>query len=91
VRSLPRTKTITNDPVVDQRILQTGARASRGLDQPYWSAYLELDYASGDSDPQARTPLTQFVWAPDMNVGSCCSSTSSGSSLHALQQLRPRH
>ncbi len=62
-------KTITNDPVVDQRILQAGARAVARLDQPHWSAYLELDYASGDGDPQARTPLTQFVWSPDMNVG----------------------
>jgi hypothetical protein len=62
-------KTITNDPVVDQKILQVGARAVARLDQKYWSAYLELDYASGDPDPQARTPLTQFVWAPDMNVG----------------------
>ena len=28
-----------------------------------------MDYASGDSDPQTRTPLTQFRFAEDTNVG----------------------
>lgn len=36
---------------------------------PLWTAYLEFDYASGDPDPQNRTPLSQFVWAEDTNVG----------------------
>ncbi len=72
-------KAITNDPVVDQQILQVGARAVARFDyperksgdanQPGFSIYTEVDYASGDADPQARTPLSQFVWAPDMNVG----------------------
>ncbi|NUP10583.1 MAG: hypothetical protein HOW73_31430 [Polyangiaceae bacterium] len=72
-------KAITNDPVVDQRILQVGARAVARYDypvvhageqrQPGFSAYLEIDYASGDGDPQARTDLSQFTWAEDMNVG----------------------
>ena len=62
-------KTITNDPVVSQKVLQIGARAVARVDQKYWSAYVEVDYASGDDDPQARTPLSQMVWAPDMNVG----------------------
>jgi len=72
-------KAINNDPVVDQTILQAGARIVARYDypvvrageprQPGISAYLELDYASGDSDPQARTDLTQMTWAQDMNVG----------------------
>jgi hypothetical protein len=62
-------KVVTNDPVVDQTIRQIGARAVVRYDQPTWSAYLEGDYASGDDDPQARTPLTQFTWAEDTNVG----------------------
>lgn len=61
--------TISNDPIVEQTIKQIGARAVARLDQDWWSAYLEIDYASGDGDPVARTNLTQFVWAPDMNVG----------------------
>ena len=72
-------KTITNDPVVDQNIIQVGARAVARYDYPVvrgseprqfgFSAYLEVDYASGDGDPSARTDLSQMVWAPDMNVG----------------------
>lgn len=60
---------ITNDPVVDQPIRQLGARAVIRYDQPTWTAYFEADYASGDEDPQARTPLSQFTWAEDTNVG----------------------
>jgi hypothetical protein len=60
---------ITNDPIVDQRILQGGGRAVLRYDSKYFSAYLEGDYASGDGDPQQSTPLTQFVWAYDTNVG----------------------
>lgn len=60
---------ITNDPIVDQPIRQFGARAAVRYDQPVWTAYLEADFASGDEDPQARTPLTQFTWAEDTNVG----------------------
>lgn len=62
-------KVITNDPVDDQSILQGGFRAVARWDQPLFSAYMEADYASGDADPQARTPLTQFVFAEDTNVG----------------------
>ncbi len=60
---------ITNDPIVDQKIFQGGARAVLRYDSKYFSAYLEGDYASGDSDPQQKTPLNQFVWAYDTNVG----------------------
>jgi hypothetical protein len=72
-------RVISNDPVVDQKILQFGARGVVRYDhpvvrageeqQPGISAYVEVNYASGDADPQARTPLSQFVWAPDTNVG----------------------
>lgn len=62
-------RTITNDPAEEQTVRQLGARAVARFDQKYWSAYLELDYASGDGDPNARTDLTNFTWAPDMNVG----------------------
>ena len=60
---------ITNDPPVSQAITQAGARGVVRWDRPKFSAYLELDYASGDSDPQTRTPLTQFRFAEDSNVG----------------------
>ena len=62
-------KVVTNDPVVAQPVRQLGMRAAARWDERLWSAYLELDFASGDGDPQARTPLTQFVFAEDANVG----------------------
>ena len=60
---------ISNDPVVDQRVLEFGARAVVRYDQPAWSLYLEGDYASGESDPSNRAPLTQFRFSEDTNVG----------------------
>ena len=60
---------ITSDPVVDQSIRQLGARAVLRYDHRLFSVYLEGDYASGDGDPQVRTPLTQFTFAEDTNVG----------------------
>lgn len=60
---------ITNDPVVSQPIRQLGARAVVRWDKPLYSLYLESDYASGDSDPATRSPLTQFRFAEDTNVG----------------------
>jgi hypothetical protein len=60
---------ITNDPVVDQEILQYGARAVLRFDQPMWTAYMEMDYASGDEDPRPGTPLSQFRFSEDTNVG----------------------
>ena len=63
-------RVITNDPPVDQTVKQLGARATVKWDAKEWlSLYLEGDYASGDSDPQTRTPLTQFRFADDTNVG----------------------
>ncbi len=60
---------ITSDPAVSQDIIQFGARAVVRYDRPAWTAYLEGDYASGDSDPTVRTPLTQMIWAEESNVG----------------------
>jgi hypothetical protein len=60
---------ITNDPAVDQPVRQLGARAVVRWDKKLYTLYLEADYASGDSDPQTRTPLTQFRFAEDTNVG----------------------
>lgn len=62
-------RVVTNDPPVAQDILQFGARGVVRWDKPLFSLYLETDYASGDSDPQVRTPLTQFRFAEDANVG----------------------
>jgi len=62
-------RVITNDPPVAQDVLQTGARAVVRWDKDPLTLYLEADYASGDSDPQTRTPLTQFRFAEDANVG----------------------
>ncbi|MBI4704468.1 MAG: alginate export family protein [Deltaproteobacteria bacterium] len=60
---------LTGDPVVEQPVRQLGARAVARYDRPRWGAYLELDYASGDEDPQPGTPLSQFRWSEDNNVG----------------------
>ena len=60
---------ITSDPVVEQAVRQLGARAVVRYDRGPFTAYLEGDFASGDGDPQAGTPLTQFVFAEDSNVG----------------------
>lgn len=60
---------ITNDPAVNQPIRQFGARGVVRYDQPYWTAYLEGDYASGSSDTSLSGPLTQFRFAEDTNVG----------------------
>jgi len=62
-------RVITNDPAVSQAITQFGARGVVRWDRPLFSAYFEMDYASGDSDPQPGTPLTQFRFAEDTNVG----------------------
>ena len=62
-------RVITNDPATSQAVTQFGARGVVRWDRPLFSAYFEMDYASGDSDPQPRTPLTQFRFAEDTNVG----------------------
>jgi hypothetical protein len=69
---------ITGDDVVSQEILQFGARAVVRYDwrpdgaenrPPMISGLLQVDYASGDGDPQPGTPLTQFRYSEDTNVG----------------------
>src|SRR5690606_34809943 len=62
-------RVISNDPAIDQTIRQIGARAVVRYDKPLYTLYLEGDYASGDSDPNVRSPLTQFRFADDANVG----------------------
>jgi hypothetical protein len=62
-------KLITNDPPTDQTVRQIGLRAVVRYDHRLFTAYLEADYASGDDDPTARTPLTQFTFSEDTNVG----------------------
>jgi hypothetical protein len=60
---------ITNDPIVDQEILQFGGRAVIRYDWDMFTAYMEADYASGDGDPEPGTRLSQFRWSEDANVG----------------------
>lgn len=62
-------RVISNDPPVDQVVRQFGARGVVRYDQPMYTLYFETDYASGDSDPTTRSPLTQFRFAEDSNVG----------------------
>jgi hypothetical protein len=60
---------INNDPIVRQDVAQWVARAVVRWDEPIWSAYLELDFASGDRNPNPGTDLTQAYFAEDTNVG----------------------
>ena len=62
-------KVINNDPEIDQTVRQLGARAVVRWDERFGSLYFEADYASGDDDPTVRTPLTQFNFSEDTNVG----------------------
>lgn len=62
-------RVVTNDPAVRQDVRQLGARAVVRYDRPIYSLYLEGDYASGDSDPNVNTSLTQFRFAQDTRVG----------------------
>ena len=60
---------LTGELASPQRIQQFGARFVARWDEPVWSAYLEVDYASGDADPSLDSRLTRFSFAPDANVG----------------------
>jgi hypothetical protein len=55
-------------PAEAQAVRRVGARGVLRWDEPNWSAYLELDFASGDADPKGGD-ATQFRFAPDTNVG----------------------
>jgi hypothetical protein len=60
---------LTGEPPTRQRLEQWGARVVARWDEPVWTAYLELDYASSDGNPSAESRLTQFYFAPDARVG----------------------
>jgi hypothetical protein len=60
---------LTGEPPRRQLIQQWGARAAVRWEQSWWTAYLELDYASGDGDPSRGSRLGQFYFAPDASVG----------------------
>ena len=60
---------IHKDPIVSQNVRQLGARAVARWDEELWTAYLEVDYASGDRDPNPGSDLTQLYFAEDANVG----------------------
>jgi hypothetical protein len=60
---------ITGDGIIAQRVAQLGARAVARWDEKWFTGYFEFDYATGDADPGVRTPLTQFRFAEDTNVG----------------------
>ncbi len=60
---------LTGEPSRRQRIRQFGARFVARWDEPVWTAYLEVDYASGDGDPSPDSDLARFSFAPDANVG----------------------
>jgi hypothetical protein len=62
-------KLITNDPVTDQPVRSVGARWVLRYDRPAFTVYLEGDYASGDDEPESRTPLSGFTFSTDANVG----------------------
>ena len=62
-------RVISNDPATSQAVRQVGLRGVVRYDRPKFSLYFETDYASGDSDPQVGTPLTQMNFSPDSNVG----------------------
>ena len=86
---------VTRDPIVDQTVRQIAARAAVRYDHPWFTLYLEADYASGDDEPEARTPLTQFVFAEDANVGLLLfehvlafqTARASGASVEILRRL----
>ena len=52
-----------------QKIRAVGAQAIADYDLGPTTLTLEVDYASGDDDPRPTTPLTQFSFARDLNVG----------------------
>ncbi len=60
---------INSDPIIRQRVSQWGGRAVARWDEPKWAGYLEVDYASGDRDPNPGTDLTQMLFSEDTNVG----------------------
>lgn len=60
---------INNDPIVRQKIHQGAARGVVRWDEPTWTAYFEVDFATSDPDPNPGTTLSNLTWAEDNNVG----------------------
>ncbi|HUS63274.1 MAG TPA: hypothetical protein VMZ28_01985 [Kofleriaceae bacterium] len=60
---------LSNTDARSQKIRALGAQAIVDYDVGPLTATLEVDYASGDDDPRPQTPLTQFSFARDLNVG----------------------
>lgn len=60
---------LASKPSAQQRIIAHGARAVVDWNIGRVKLTLEGDYASGDDDPRATTPITSFSFARDMNVG----------------------
>ena len=60
---------ITNDTPTDQQVLQYGGRFVARYDWKPVTAYVELDYASGDGNPEPGSRLSQFRFSEDTNVG----------------------
>ncbi len=60
---------LSNADARSQKIRALGAQAIVDYDVGPLTATLEVDYASGDADPRPQTPLTQFSFARDLNVG----------------------
>ena len=81
---------ITNDPAVSQAITQVGARGVVRWDKKLWSAYLEADYASGDSDPQTRPRSRSSALPRTRTSASSCSSTCSRTRRRAPQRRASR-
>lgn len=52
-----------------QKVQRLGARGVVRWDEPAYTLYLELDFASGDDDPSASSRSTRFTFSPDTNVG----------------------
>jgi len=56
-------------PAATARVRRWGSRSVLRWDSPRLTAYLELDTASGDANPDPRSDLTRFVFPRDANVG----------------------
>jgi len=59
----------TRRVIRDQDLLMFGGQAMLDVDVGPVTTTLELDYASGDSDPRDDTPMTTYNFARDANVG----------------------
>ena len=60
---------LASKPSVRQDIIGNGARLVADWTRGPIRLTLEGDYASGDADPRATTPITSFSFARDLNVG----------------------